>query len=58
MAGTFYRSPGPGEPPFVKVCKHLWSNVTDTGHNTADTDTSIVIIGKMKYFNVTKCDKA
>jgi len=22
MAGTFYRSPGPGEPPFVKVCRH------------------------------------
>ncbi|MCI22900.1 biotin carboxyl carrier protein of acetyl-CoA carboxylase, partial [Trifolium medium] len=20
MAGTFYRSPGPGEPPFVKAC--------------------------------------
>lgn len=24
MAGNFYRSPAPGEPPFVKVCmKHL-----------------------------------
>jgi len=22
MAGTFYRSPGPDEPPFVKVCRH------------------------------------
>lgn len=22
MAGTFYRSPAPGEPAFVKVCKH------------------------------------
>lgn len=22
MAGTFYRSPAPGEPPFVKVCRH------------------------------------
>jgi len=22
IAGTFYRSPGPGEPPFVKVCRH------------------------------------
>jgi hypothetical protein len=44
MAGTFYRSPGPGEPPFVKVCKHIWSNVTDTGHNTADTDTSTIVI--------------
>ena len=24
MAGTFYRSPAPGEPAFVKVCKHAW----------------------------------
>lgn len=24
MAGTFYRCPGPGEPPFVKVCKHTY----------------------------------
>lgn len=23
MAGTFYRSPGPGEPPFVKASWHL-----------------------------------
>ncbi|AES74921.1 hypothetical protein MTR_6g014880 [Medicago truncatula] len=22
VAGTFYRSPGLGEPPFVKVCEH------------------------------------
>lgn len=23
MAGTFYRSPAPGEPPFVKASRHL-----------------------------------
>lgn len=23
MAGTFYRCPGPGEPPFVKVCINI-----------------------------------
>jgi acetyl-CoA carboxylase biotin carboxyl carrier protein len=23
MAGTFYRSPGPGEPAFVKACIRL-----------------------------------
>ena len=22
IAGTFYRSPGPGQPEFVKVCRH------------------------------------
>ena len=26
MAGTFYRSPGPGEPPFVKVQEHAMQN--------------------------------
>ena len=27
MAGTFYRSPAPGEPPFVKVSKFTWFEI-------------------------------
>lgn len=30
MAGTFYRCPGPGEPPFVKVCEHTYLWTCDT----------------------------
>jgi acetyl-CoA carboxylase biotin carboxyl carrier protein len=38
MAGTFYRCPGPGEPPFVQVCEHR--------HFESHTEQSILSFAK------------
>ena len=45
MLGTFYRSPAPGEPPFVDV------------GSVVDLDTTVCIIEVMKLFSTIKAEK-
>ncbi len=45
MLGTFYRSPAPGEPPFVDV------------GSVVDVDTTVCIIEVMKLFSTIKAEK-
>ena len=45
MLGTFYRAPGPGEPPFVEV------------GTIVDEDTTVCIIEVMKLFSTIKAEK-
>ncbi len=44
MVGTFYLSPGPGEPPFIKVGDHV------------DENTTVCIIEAMKVMNEIKAE--